>query len=70
VPDGVFAFLREEGGDRVLVLVSFSDEPVSVPLGDERAAAVLLSTRPDAALHAPDSFTLRPREGVVLELAR
>jgi glycosidase len=69
-PEGVFGFLREDGPERMLVLVSFSDRPSRVSLQGERAAALLISTHPGASLEAPDSCTLRPREGVLIELAR
>ncbi len=69
-PEGVFAFLREEGAERLLVLVGFRDGPVLVPLGKDRAARLLLSTHPGARLDAPDAYALRPREGVILELER
>ncbi len=70
VPEGVFAFLREDGADRLLVLVSFADHLLRVPLADRRARAVLLSTPAGAGLEPSGGITLRPREAVIVELER
>jgi glycosidase len=68
-PAGAFAYLREEGADRVAVLLSFDERPLRVELG-EPASALLLSTHPGAALKGPGAYELRPGEGVVLDLVR
>jgi alpha-glucosidase len=67
VPGDVFAYLREEGSDRVLVVLGFGAEPVRLDL-PEPARAVLASTHPGAALDGPRAVALRPGEAVVLDL--
>ena len=67
VPDGVYAFVREHGADRVLVLLNFLAAPAEVPLPGG-ARAVLISTEPGAALRERDRYSLRPHEGVVIPL--
>ena len=67
VPGDVFAFLREELPDRVLVAVSFAAHPVRLML-PERPAGILASTHPGPALDGPHSISLRPHEGLVIEL--
>ncbi|MBI5107082.1 MAG: DUF3459 domain-containing protein [Solirubrobacterales bacterium] len=70
VPAGVLAYVRELGGERVLVAINFTGAPAVVPLGG--GAALVLST--DAA-RAPGealdgALALGPHEGVVAELGR
>jgi len=67
-PPGVFAYLREHEGDRVLVLVNFEPRPARVAL--EGAGRVLASTEPGPTAPAPGSYDLRADEGVILELDR
>ncbi len=67
VPDGVYAFRREHGPDRLLVLLSFLPAPARVRL-PERARSLLLSTEPGGGPEARDAAVLRPHEGAVLEL--
>jgi glycosidase len=68
VPPDVFAFVREDGLDRVLVAVHFAAGAVRLDL-PERARAVLASTHPGAAPSAPTELALRGHEAVVVELA-
>jgi len=67
-PPGVFAYLREHEGDRVLVLVNFEPRPARVAL--EGGGRVLASTEPGPTAPAPGSYDLRADEGVILELDR
>ncbi len=64
-PDGCFAYLREDGGERFLVLLSFSDGGISVPL-PEGEWAILLSTLLDREEAAHGTGRLRPYEGLVM----
>jgi Glycosidases len=67
-PD-IFAYLREGEGESLLVVCSFSPEPVQFEFpGDVqfRGASQLLSNYPD--VRDPRGFVLRPYEGVVFHL--
>ncbi len=66
-PDGVFAYVRAHQDDRLVVAVNFRDRPATVPL-PPGAGAVVVSTHPDAAAPAGGLLSLRPNEGIVLEL--
>jgi glycosidase len=67
-PEGVFAFVRAHDDDRVIVAVNFQDRPAAVEL-PPGTGQVVVSTHPDAAAPAPGAaLTLRPNEGIVLEL--
>jgi alpha-glucosidase len=56
-------FLREAAGDRLLVLLNFSDAPCRIP----QKGRLLLSTEAERPMAEIDE--LRPAEGVVLRLA-
>jgi glycosidase len=64
-PPGVFAFLREHAGERLLVAVRFGAEPAAVPLPG--VARPLLSTHGEPS-PGERVYALRSHEGVVLEL--
>jgi len=65
-PDGVYAYLREDGSDRFLVALAFTPEPaeVAVPAG----AVLLLSSDPDRDEGPLPALRLGPHEGVVVRL--
>jgi len=74
-PDGVFAYLREEGTERRLVALNFTSRRVRVPVSAEllggRAARVCLSTDPDRSgsdAEVGDVLELGPDEGVLVGL--
>ena len=66
-PGDTFAFVRVHEDDRVLVAVNFAATPQQLRI-EGRAARVLASTHPGAAIASPDRHPLRPHEAVVLEL--
>jgi glycosidase len=67
VPEGVYAYRREHGSDRVLVLLDFLPSPARVALR-ERPRALLASTEPGAVFPARGEVLLRPHEAVILEV--
>jgi len=66
VPDGVYAYRREDGEERFLVILGFTGAATEVEI--EETGTVVASTLPDA----PDRFTgryrLRGDEGIVIRL--
>ncbi len=66
-PEGVYAFLREHGEDRVLVLLNFHATHARIEF-PHRPRSVLVSTEPGAALGERGAYLLRPLEGVVIEV--
>ncbi|BDG01313.1 alpha-amylase family glycosyl hydrolase [Anaeromyxobacter oryzae] len=67
-PEGVLAFERIAGGDGVLVLISFVDRAVRVPVR-EGVGPVLVSTRPEPAGREDGAYELQAWEAVVLDAA-
>ncbi len=65
-PAGVFAFQRELGRDRLLVLVNFESTPAHVRLAGQIQRS-LVSTH-GAPVVRDGTCALRPHEGVVLEM--
>ncbi len=65
-PDGVYAYLREDGADRILVALGFTarSADVAVPEG----AMLLLSSDPDRAGGPLPALRLGAHEGVVVRL--
>jgi alpha-glucosidase len=69
-PDGVLSFVRERGGERLLVALNFTSRPVTVELGGA-GATIALSTDPARPLDRIQSpAALGPDEGLILRLAR
>jgi len=66
-PAGVFAYQRELGHDRLLVLVNFESSPAHVRLAGQIHRS-LVSTH-GAAVVRDGTCALRPHEGVVLEMS-
>jgi alpha-glucosidase len=68
-PDGVFAFLREQGDELFLVALNFTDQPQAVHFPARIYwAEVFLSTHLDrAGKRILETIELRPDEGVILE---
>jgi alpha-glucosidase len=71
--DDIFAWLREDEGETLLVAVNFATDPVPVrPLAElPRRASLVLSSDPDRldADVDPNRFVLGPGEAVLLRLA-
>ncbi len=67
-PPDTFVYLREDGAQRLLVALNFSDQQRIVPLPPPGVGAVALGTEPDRAGVVADGVTLGPVEGVVIEL--
>ncbi|MBR1220452.1 DUF3459 domain-containing protein [Bradyrhizobium sp. U87765 SZCCT0131] len=67
----VLAYWRGHGGRRMLVVLNFSDRPVTIALPSSAAGAtIMLSTMMDRAAEvAGDRLNLRGAEGMVLDLA-
>jgi alpha-glucosidase len=66
-PDGCFVYIREAGSG-ILIALNFTDEP-RILSNVQGTGKVLLSTHIDREGEEPlDGFTLRPNEGVVVEL--
>jgi alpha-glucosidase len=64
--DGVFAYTRSDGGDRLLVALNFTGDERSLGLPSEvRVGELLLSTHGDGG----DDELLRPNEGRIYRLA-
>ena len=63
-PDGVLAYRREAAGDKRVVLINFTGQPIAVP-PDPAMGAVEVSTRAD---HEGATFTgtLSPDEAIVV----
>jgi alpha-glucosidase len=61
--DDVLAWIREEGGERVLAAVNFASTPS--PLDAAEGATLILSTDPG---RREAGVTLAPSEGVLLRL--
>jgi alpha-glucosidase len=69
-PEGVLSFVRERGGERLLVALNFTSRPVTVELGGA-GATIALSTDPARPLGRIQSpAALGPDEGLILRLAR
>jgi len=68
-PTEVFAYLREQNEDRVLVALNFAAHPVTLAL-PEPARALLAGTHAGVRLATKEEIALRAHEGVVIELAR
>ena len=68
----VLQFMREEGGDRLSVVLNLGAGPASAGFAPEDAAGeVLLSSHLDRdGEEVRGTVDLRPNEGVVIELAR
>ncbi len=69
VPEDCFAYLRETENQRILVLLSFSDEQQNLHLESLGTGHLLLSTHlnKDHNVDLAD-ITLRPHEGLLIEL--
>jgi glycosidase len=66
-PAGCYSFERTSGGSRTQVALNFTDHELQVPLID--SGTVALSTHLDRkAEKAVSTMTLRPNEGVIVEL--
>lgn len=65
VPGECFAYLREDGGEKHLVILNFSDETISVPL-PEGEWTIEVSTLLDREEEMDSVVELRPYEGVVM----
>jgi glycosidase len=65
-PAGVFAYQREIGRDRVLVLVNFESSPAQVRLAGQNHRS--LASTHGAPVVRDGTCALRPHEGVVLEI--
>jgi alpha-glucosidase len=66
-PAGVFAYQRELGRDRLLVLVNFQSSPAHVRLAGQIQGS-LVSTH-GAPVIRDGTCALRPHEGVVLQMS-
>jgi glycosidase len=66
MPEGVFAFERNHGAERILVALNFGDGPARVTLDSEIPAQPILSTRIEPVEMATGTLVLAPNEGVVL----
>jgi alpha-glucosidase len=68
-PAAVYGYLREYGGDRLLVLLNFEGESKQVTSVSFDYGAVLLSTGLDReGVESLHSFALRPHEGVIIRV--
>jgi alpha-glucosidase len=67
-PEGVLAFERRHGDDRVRVLLSFEDRNVPAPAG-ATGGRVLVSTHGAAPARAGGRYLLRPHEGVLIDIS-
>ena len=69
VPPECYLFEREDGAERLLVALNFSDQPEHIPIPDGRSAALLISTDPDRdGSSALTVLDLRPGEGCIFRL--
>jgi len=67
VPDGVFAYTRTAGDDRLLTVLNFANEPVDVALPDDlRVTETLIGTHGEPG--ASQKLTLAGNEGRLLRL--
>jgi len=67
VAGNTLAYARQSAGERIVVALNFSADEVALSahwLAD--CGRVLLSSHPDRTADLPDTFCLRPNEGVVL----
>ena len=72
VPVGCFVYLREDGDERFLALLNFSDEAVTVELPGWGEGLVVLSTGPDdlqEKITRLEKVKLSPAEGLLVKLA-
>lgn len=65
-PDGIYAYERQADGDRFLVVLNFTSEERSVPLGEP--GSIQLSTGLDRTGSVGESLGLEPDEGVIIRL--
>ncbi len=67
----VYAYLREHGGDRILITLNFGDEPEEINLPGDHKADLLSTTEmnPEAATFT-ETLSLRPNEGIVCRLRK
>jgi alpha-glucosidase len=69
----VFAWMREDDGERLLAAVNFATRPAPLDVGEPVAgSALILSTDPDRpeAEVSSEGLELAPGEGVLLRLAQ
>jgi alpha-glucosidase len=69
-PRSVLAYLRDYGGERLLIALNFGTEASDIPLGSMGAGRVLLSTCMDRADEKlTDVLRLRSNEGIIVMLS-
>ena len=68
VPDNVFAYLRAQGDERVLIVLNFGDEAACFVHKSVAGSQPLLSTSSRGAHVEGAELTLEPGEGVILRL--
>ena len=71
MPESCFAYMREAAGQRLLMVLNFSDEEQSIPLAEVcKPGQVVLSTYLDRdGPIGPGALRLRAREGCLIEMA-
>jgi alpha-glucosidase len=68
--DDVYAYLREDGGQRYLVALNFTAEPRTLAVPGETSGRVVLSTHLDREESVSlDALALRGNEGVLIQLS-
>ncbi len=71
IPDplpGCYLYLRENHQEKILVALNFKDDECIIKLSYGSVGKLLLSTYGDRKGSIPDSYNLRPHEGVIILL--
>jgi alpha-glucosidase len=70
LPDGCFVYLREYGGERLLVAINFIEKPLVLALDTlPEVGRIVLSTELDRdGVEKLSRLNLRPYEGVIIEI--
>lgn len=67
-PEDCLVYRREDGEQKLLIALNFSDSPQAIAMPDAETATIVLSTHLDRSGPAGGSMLhLRPNEGVILE---
>ena len=67
-PPGCYLYLRENRQERILVALNLKDDESMIKLSYGRNGKFLLSTYGDQKDSIPESYNLRPHEGVIILL--